>query len=797
VRKDLFARGQEVWLLLAVLTLAVFMLELSTLFRSSVGDLIQSQSRGFLTADLQVTSLSPIDPGQIQEIQGLVHPTAQSLGASMYTHALVREATELVDLKAVDDNYPLVGHLTFNNGKSLKECLNSHGAAVDADLAQDLHLQVGDPIQFGHNTLTICSFVTKDAGAFRFNLMQALPVYISMEDFRQTGLLQPGAQVYYQSFFLTPPLPESALQSLSKKDYFVRTAKESVGAIERGLRLASQVLNLALLFVVSLCFVISFYGFQTLIHRRLDIFAILDTFGATRREISIYGLGLAVSIVVVSFIAATALSGLLVLFFHLSLPLRSLLELAAVFLCQSFCLWIPQILILRTVRPVQLLRKSGLQALTNLRQDYIHVGFGLICSAVLASLLLRDLHLLLGFVSTLLVSALISLAVLPWVCGWLSALSWVPGRVARMSLRNLRRVSTPSTLLFQSFFLGLLTQTVLIHLSSSIRAELNPARDDLPQFFVTNVRREDLDPLKALVESQGGHLDHPSPLFLARLLKINDKEVTSESFQKFPLRMTEAEGLKDSEHIDDGRVLRKTADAKGVFDISVEVEYARRNNLHLGDLLEFELEGLPLFGRIEQLRKIEWAKFEPNFFIQFPKGALTDYPSSWIATIKDMRLDRLPDFKHRLSTDIPASLFDIRRILTKFGEILTTVERPVQAALFSVVGICALLCLLLLAHHTGQRSRELAILEVCGASRSQKRRYLFFEYFFILMMSLCASEWVAWVLCRLITKSILAIELVPDFQTAFFCGIATAALVLCPLIFLVGRRSRMPADDLF
>jgi putative ABC transport system permease protein len=443
------------------------------------------------------------------------------------------------------------------------------------------------------------------------------------------------------------------------------------------------------------------------------------------------------------------------------------------------------------------LRKTGLQALPNVRQDYVHVGFGLLCSGLLASVFLRDFHLLAGFVITLLFSALISLLVLPWLCGRIAGLSLFPQGVFRLSLRNLRRVSTPSTLLFQSFFLGLLTQSVLIHLSSSIRTELNPARNDLPQFFVTNIRREDLDPLKNLVKGDGGELEHPSPLYLARLLKINDQQVTSESFQKFPVRITEAEGLKDSESILSGRPLGKVADAKGVYDISVEVEFARRNRLQMGDLLDFELDGLPIQGRIQQMRKVEWAKFEPNFFIKFPQGALTDFPCSLIATIKGMNLGHLPQFKKRLSTDIPASLFDIRRILTKFGDILNTVERPVQGLLFFIVGVCGLLCLLLLAHHTRQRRLELAILGVCGAHLQQKRNYLLLEYTVILAMSFSLSQGMAWLLSFFITHSILAIDLTTDWKTSCACGLVTAAVVLIPLDFLVRRTTDLKSEDLF
>ena len=74
-----------------------------------------------------------------------------------------REKRTLVELKSVDDFYPLVGTLTLKPNITLDAALRptagNFGAIVDKALLQRLHLNIGDQIQIGDISFVILSLI--------------------------------------------------------------------------------------------------------------------------------------------------------------------------------------------------------------------------------------------------------------------------------------------------------------------------------------------------------------------------------------------------------------------------------------------------------------------------------------------------------------------------------------------------------------------------------------------------------------------------------------------------------------
>ena len=69
----------------------------------------------------------------------------------------------LVELKAVDDNYPMLGELTLDPKMPVADLLAEHdgafGAAVDSTLLARLDLKIGDRVSIGSATFQIRSVV--------------------------------------------------------------------------------------------------------------------------------------------------------------------------------------------------------------------------------------------------------------------------------------------------------------------------------------------------------------------------------------------------------------------------------------------------------------------------------------------------------------------------------------------------------------------------------------------------------------------------------------------------------------
>lgn len=108
----------------------------------------------------------------------------------------------LVELKAVDDPYPLYGAFTLRSGGNLHEALGQRdgawGAVVEDTVSQRLDLKVGDAVKVGDTTFRIRGTIEREpdrAASGGFVLGPRL--LIDLDALESTGLIQPGSMIYW------------------------------------------------------------------------------------------------------------------------------------------------------------------------------------------------------------------------------------------------------------------------------------------------------------------------------------------------------------------------------------------------------------------------------------------------------------------------------------------------------------------------------------------------------------------------------------------------------------------------
>ena len=69
----------------------------------------------------------------------------------------------------------------------------------------------------------------------------------------------------------------------------------------------------------------------------------------------------------------------------------------------------------------------------------------------------------------------------------------------------------------------------------------------------------------------------------------------------------------------------------------MEEDLAEEMGVTLGDRITWDVQGVPVYSVITSLRAVNWARFEPNFFVVFAPGALERAPHSLVT------LARVPD----------------------------------------------------------------------------------------------------------------------------------------------------------
>src|SRR3954451_2741630 len=105
----------------------------------------------------------------------------------------------LVELKAVDGNYPMLGELTLDPKMPIADLLatrdGAFGAAVDSTLLARLDLKLGDRVTVGNATYQIRSVVGAEPDKLAGNVGLGPRFLVSETSLRATGLLQPGSLV--------------------------------------------------------------------------------------------------------------------------------------------------------------------------------------------------------------------------------------------------------------------------------------------------------------------------------------------------------------------------------------------------------------------------------------------------------------------------------------------------------------------------------------------------------------------------------------------------------------------------
>jgi putative ABC transport system permease protein len=166
-----------------------------------------------------------------------------------------------------------------------------------------------------------------------------------------------------------------------------------------------------------------------------------------------------------------------------------------------------------------------------------------------------------------------------------------------------------------------------------------------------------------------------------------------------------------------------------VVPIALEVGLARELRVGVGDEIVWDVQGVPVRSRVAVLREVEWARFEPNFFVLFPEGPLDAAPQSCVllSRVED------PAARARLQRTVVeahpnVSTLDLAQVQQAIESVIDKVVLAIRfMALFSLAA-GALVLAGAVASSRYQRVREGALLRTLGAQRSQLLRILLAEY---------------------------------------------------------------------
>lgn len=181
--------------------IAVACLTSVSFFTDRVRRATEQQATELLAADLLLISSARIKPNLIKQASD--SKLIYSLNESFRSVVVKDDKLELAEVKAVDSNYPIRGHLKISDSLFGEEQItNSIPASetvwIDSRLMQALQVNIGDTINLGSSRFILSKRLTyePDRGGDLFNIAPRL--LMNRADLDATGLILPGSRVQYR-----------------------------------------------------------------------------------------------------------------------------------------------------------------------------------------------------------------------------------------------------------------------------------------------------------------------------------------------------------------------------------------------------------------------------------------------------------------------------------------------------------------------------------------------------------------------------------------------------------------------
>jgi putative ABC transport system permease protein len=342
-------------------------------------------------------------------------------------------APALVDLKAVDARWPLVGAVTMAQGT------RPSGAqvAVVRALAERLNLRPGSSLRIGTARLSVSGVIADEPDALGEGFALGPRVLLDLAQLDRTGLIQPGSLYEARYRLDLPPSADATIvgerleRRFANQGWSSRTADRAAGGLRRGIGQLGQFLLLVGLAALAIAGVGVGSGVAAYLAGKTRIIATLKVLGARSGTIAamfLAQLGLvAAAGIVAGLLLGAAVPWLVAGIAGDALPIAPRLALypaplataAVLGLLASLLFALPALARARAVPAATLLRDALAERRWPTKR--VAAGMALLLAALvgLAVLTARDRPLALGFVG-----ATATLVAVKWLIGLARPIAW-------------------------------------------------------------------------------------------------------------------------------------------------------------------------------------------------------------------------------------------------------------------------------------------------------------------------------------------------------------------------------------
>ena len=286
-------RGFRIFL--ACLVLSVTAITAALTLGESLQQGLKADAKALLGGDVDLRLVQrPADGPQLTYLAD--HSAAMSIAVEMRAMALSGEKKrQLVELKAVDGAYPLVGEMALDPVMSVKEALAEKngvpGAIADPGLLRRLGLKVGDTVRLGGATFELRASVLREPDRVASVVNFGPRLMIALSWLSETGLVLPGSQVRYRYRLMLTPEEDLEIfkrdldEAFPKAGWRVRDAGDAAPGVRRFIERMTLFLSFAGLTSLLVGGIGIFGGVRAHMESRMKTIAIMKMVGASGRLI--------------------------------------------------------------------------------------------------------------------------------------------------------------------------------------------------------------------------------------------------------------------------------------------------------------------------------------------------------------------------------------------------------------------------------------------------------------------------------------------------------------------------------
>lgn len=798
----------------------------------SVGDGIAAQGRSILAGDmsfaLQQRQAAPLEK---QFLDKQIQPSGRiSESATMRSMARKPDGSDqsLVEVKAVEQNYPLYGDLkTSPQLPSDKRFASEHGlygALVSQLFLDRMGLAIGEEVLLGTARFQLRGVIDEEPDLLSDGFSFAPRFMISLDALSAAGLIQPGSLVtHIYKLALPDGAGDSVLTQIradAAKDFAdagwnIRTRNNAAPSLTANIKRFSQFLTL----VGLTALIVGGVGVANAVRAYLDskraVIAMFKSLGAPARfAVLVYliqitlialigiviGLGLAMLIPIAAlaaldgYLPVTGMSGI----YPWSLALAAVFGLITVWAFASIPLGRA-----RAVAPTELLRENGIAH--HGRAPWIYFACALALMAILAGLafyVAYDRRIAIVFITATIVAFIILRLVAHLIQYIAKKAPRTRSTALRLAVGNIYRPNALTSSVVLSLGLGLTLMVALALVDGNLRQQVAsniPAQ--APDFFFVDIQNAEIAGFQKLVGdvAPNGKLA-VLPMLRGRVVQLNGTDVRKMEIPAAGGWVLRGDrGITFSETMPDNATLNEgawwPADYSGEPLVSFAAQEAQDLGLKIGDTITVNVLGRNITAKIANFRQVQWETLAMNFVMVFSPNTFAGAPVTWLSTLT------LENGDKALTADILRQVTQTYPTITSVGvkdavEVANTLISQLSTAIRAAASIALAASVLVLggALAAGNRARvyDAVVLKTLGATRGTLIKAYVFEYMLLglatAVFALFAGGLAGWYVVAQIMR--LKAEFLPDVagMTIFIALILTIGFGLAGTWRVLGQK---------